>query len=81
MREIFETCEALHDGLIPAEALRASGMNSHAVDSLLKRGELVRVRRGCDGGGMSSARAGRRSVQMVDTASSFGRQRPRPNVT
>ena len=46
MREIFETCEALHDGLIPAEALRASGMNSHAVDSLLKRGELVRVRRG-----------------------------------
>ncbi|TFD23758.1 type IV toxin-antitoxin system AbiEi family antitoxin domain-containing protein [Cryobacterium sp. TMS1-13-1] len=46
MREIFETCEAPYDGLIPAEALRASGMNSHAVDSLLKRGELVRVRRG-----------------------------------
>ena len=46
MREIFETCEPLYDGLIPAEALRASGMNSHAVDSLLKRGELVRVRRG-----------------------------------
>ncbi|WP_104081224.1 type IV toxin-antitoxin system AbiEi family antitoxin domain-containing protein [Cryobacterium sp. Y11] len=46
MREIFETCEARYDGLIPAEALRASGMNSHAVDSLLKRGELARVRRG-----------------------------------
>ena len=46
MREIFETCDARYDGLIPAELLRASGMNSHAIDSLLKRGELVRVRRG-----------------------------------
>lgn len=46
MRDIFETCDALYNGLIPAEALRASGMNSHALDSLLKRGELVRVRRG-----------------------------------
>jgi len=46
MLEILETWDLLNDGLIPAEALRASGMNSYAIGVLLQRGELRRVRRG-----------------------------------
>lgn len=46
MREILDTLDVARDGLISAEALRASGMDSHAVDVLVQRGELRRVRRG-----------------------------------
>jgi len=46
MLEILETYDAINDGLIPAAALRASGMNSYAIGVLLQRGELKRVRTG-----------------------------------
>lgn len=46
MLEILETYDAVNDGLIPAEGLRASGMNSYAVGVLVQRGELRRVRTG-----------------------------------
>ncbi|TFD88228.1 type IV toxin-antitoxin system AbiEi family antitoxin domain-containing protein [Cryobacterium serini] len=72
MREVFETCDALYNGLIPAEALRASGMNSHTVDSLLKCGELVRVSRGW----YTLGRSGSRWVPMGGTGSSCGLQLP-----
>ncbi|KFF58630.1 hypothetical protein JF66_17145 [Cryobacterium sp. MLB-32] len=41
--EVLDTCR---DGLIPSAALSAAGMNSHVVETLLRCGELVRVRRG-----------------------------------
>ncbi|KFF58969.1 hypothetical protein JF66_14615 [Cryobacterium sp. MLB-32] len=46
MLEILETYDALNDGLIPAAALRSSGVNSSAIGALVHRGELVRVRTG-----------------------------------
>ena len=36
----------LGDGLITAEALRVAGMNAHAVDIMVRRGEFRRLRRG-----------------------------------
>ena len=46
MREFLETAAAVHDGLIPAAALRQLGVSSHSVEALVERRELVRVRRG-----------------------------------
>src|SRR5680860_331843 len=46
MIKSLEELDTCRDGLIPSAALREAGMNSHAVDTLLRRGELVRVRRG-----------------------------------
>ncbi|WP_104192375.1 hypothetical protein [Cryobacterium sp. Y82] len=46
MLEALETQDVLGDGLITADALRVSGMNAHAVDLLVRRGELRRLRRG-----------------------------------
>ncbi|MDH6236644.1 hypothetical protein [Cryobacterium sp. CG_9.6] len=46
MLDILETYDGLNDGLIPAEALRASGMNSYTVGVLVQRGQLWRVRTG-----------------------------------
>ena len=46
MLEVLETQDALSDGLITAEALRVAGMNAHAVDILVRHGELRRLRRG-----------------------------------
>ncbi len=44
--DLVATLGARHDGLIPAAALTESGLNSHAVDALLREGALMRVRRG-----------------------------------
>ena len=46
MIEILDSCAVLGNGLIPAEALRASGMTTYTVHQLLLRGELAQVRRG-----------------------------------
>jgi len=46
MLAVLETWDALNGGLIPAEALRESGLNSYAVGMLVQRGELRRVRTG-----------------------------------
>ena len=46
MTELLDIVNARRDGLITYAALRERGLNSHAVDSLIHRGELVRTRRG-----------------------------------
>jgi hypothetical protein len=46
MLETLKVHDLIDDGLIPSEALRAAGMNAHAVDTLVRRGELRRLRRG-----------------------------------
>ncbi|HSP75050.1 MAG TPA: type IV toxin-antitoxin system AbiEi family antitoxin domain-containing protein [Cryobacterium sp.] len=46
MTELLDSVSARLDGLISYAALRECGLNSHAVDSLIRRGELVRTRRG-----------------------------------
>ncbi|TFD74471.1 type IV toxin-antitoxin system AbiEi family antitoxin domain-containing protein [Cryobacterium fucosi] len=44
--DVLDTVSARHGGLIPAAALRESGLNSHAVEALVRGGSLVRPRRG-----------------------------------
>ncbi|MDJ0323397.1 type IV toxin-antitoxin system AbiEi family antitoxin domain-containing protein [Cryobacterium sp. PH31-AA6] len=44
--DLLDTVSARHGGLIPAAALRESGLNSHAVEALVRDGSLVRPRRG-----------------------------------
>lgn len=46
MTELLDIVSARIDGLITYAALRERGLNSHAVDALIRRGELVRTRRG-----------------------------------
>lgn len=46
MLETLKVHDLIGDGLIPSDALRAAGMNAHAVDTLVRRGELRRLRRG-----------------------------------
>jgi hypothetical protein len=46
MTELLDIISAGHGGLIPCAALREGGFNSHAVDALIRSGELVRTRRG-----------------------------------
>jgi hypothetical protein len=46
MTEILDSCAVLGNGLISAEALRASGMTTHTVHQLVLRGQLAQVRRG-----------------------------------
>lgn len=46
MRDFLETAASLHSGIIPAASLRQLGVSSHAVERLVERGELVRVRYG-----------------------------------
>ncbi|TDW28988.1 hypothetical protein [Cryobacterium psychrophilum] len=46
MLEMLKTYGVIFGGLIPTQALRDSGLSSHAVDALRQRAELVRVRRG-----------------------------------
>ncbi|TFC75872.1 hypothetical protein E3T23_14530 [Cryobacterium cheniae] len=46
MTELLDIVSARLDGLITYAALRELGLSSHGVDSLIRRGELVRTRRG-----------------------------------
>ena len=46
MTELLDIVSARLDGLITYAELRELGLGSHAVDSLIRRGELVRTRRG-----------------------------------
>ena len=46
MTELLDIISARRDGLITYAALREHGLNSHAVDSLIRGGDLVRTRRG-----------------------------------
>ncbi|TFD52296.1 hypothetical protein E3T55_06765 [Cryobacterium frigoriphilum] len=46
MTEILDSYGVFRNGLISAEALRASGMTTYTVHRLTLRGELARVRRG-----------------------------------
>lgn len=46
MTDILETNFSRYGGVVLTEALHESGMNSHAIATLVARGELVHVRRG-----------------------------------
>lgn len=46
MKDILETQSARFGGLITAQALGEAGLNSHSIQTLVSRGELVRIRRG-----------------------------------
>lgn len=46
MLDTLVTQDALGDGLITAGSLRSAGLNEHAIDTLVRRGELRRLRRG-----------------------------------
>lgn len=46
MRDILEVAAIRGDGLIFAADLRALGVNSHAAEAMVSRGELVSIRRG-----------------------------------
>ncbi|TFC31816.1 hypothetical protein E3O53_07320 [Cryobacterium sp. TMT2-18-3] len=46
MSELLDLVSARHDGLIAYATLRERGLDSHSVDALIRRGELVRTRRG-----------------------------------
>ncbi|WP_104170408.1 type IV toxin-antitoxin system AbiEi family antitoxin domain-containing protein [Cryobacterium sp. M23] len=45
MTKLLDIVSARFDGLVTYAALRERGLNSHSVDALIRRGELVRTRR------------------------------------